>query len=400
MPSPTPASSPVTSTAWSGRTAATSSTRPATVRCGAPCPRSASRPCSKESWPSRRAGHHRAVRHRRRRARTPSGPPRRRGPARPTSSSRPTACTPPPSSPSWPVATCTSTARPPEQMAHAAAVVRNNGHAHPDAVYSGRGPFTADDILASRMVADPFHLLECAMTSEGGAAVVLTRADRAADLPRAAGVRARWRHRLLRPGVPAPAGVGPRRPPAPRPRRRLRRTAGGGGGVRERRTRPDDVDVCEFYDPFSFEIIRQFEAYGFCGPGEGGDYVTSGAIEPGGRHPGHHRRRHDVVQPRRRRRAAAPDGSSAGSSSCGARVPRCRSRGRRSPCAPAAAPGRCSPTSCCSGRSDRDLLRPQSGDIPLPVPGTVSAPYWEGCAPASCASSAAAPAAGRPTRPR
>jgi acetyl-CoA acetyltransferase len=45
------------------------------------------------------------------------------------------------------------------------------------------------------------------------------------------------------------------------------------------------VDVCELYDPFSFEIIRQFEAFGFCGPGEGGDYVTSGAIEPGGRHP-------------------------------------------------------------------------------------------------------------------
>ena len=48
---------------------------------------------------------------------------------------------------------------------------------------------------------------------------------------------------------------------------------------------PADVDVCELYDPFSFEIIRQFEAFGFCGEGEGGDYVMSGAIEPGGRHP-------------------------------------------------------------------------------------------------------------------
>ena len=68
---------------------------------------------------------------------------------------------------------------------------------------------------------------------------------------------------------------------------------------------PDDVDVCEFYDPFSFEIIRQFEAFGFCGEGEGGDFVMSGAIEPGGQHPvttdgGAH-----VVQPRRRDRAAA-----------------------------------------------------------------------------------------------
>jgi acetyl-CoA acetyltransferase len=48
---------------------------------------------------------------------------------------------------------------------------------------------------------------------------------------------------------------------------------------------PTDVDVCEFYDPFSFEIIRQFEAFGFCGPGEGGDFVLSGAIESGGKYP-------------------------------------------------------------------------------------------------------------------
>jgi len=48
---------------------------------------------------------------------------------------------------------------------------------------------------------------------------------------------------------------------------------------------PDDVDVCEFYDPFSFEIIRQFEAFGFCGPGEGGDFVMDGNIGPGERFP-------------------------------------------------------------------------------------------------------------------
>jgi acetyl-CoA acetyltransferase len=48
---------------------------------------------------------------------------------------------------------------------------------------------------------------------------------------------------------------------------------------------PTDVDVCEFYDPFSFEIIRQFEAYGFCGEGEGGDFVMGGTIEVGGRYP-------------------------------------------------------------------------------------------------------------------
>src|SRR5690606_1211148 len=42
---------------------------------------------------------------------------------------------------------------------------------------------------------------------------------------------------------------------------------------------------CEFYDPFSFEIIRQFEAYGFCKQGEGGGFIMDGRIRPGGQFP-------------------------------------------------------------------------------------------------------------------
>ena len=48
---------------------------------------------------------------------------------------------------------------------------------------------------------------------------------------------------------------------------------------------PEDVDVCELYDPFSFEVIRQFEAYGFCGEGEGGDFVMDGRISLTGQFP-------------------------------------------------------------------------------------------------------------------
>ena len=61
--------------------------------------------------------------------------------------------------------------------------------------------------------------------------------------------------------------------------RLLQRSFGAAGITHE------DVDVCEFYDPFSFEVLRQFEAFGFCGEGEGGDFVMSGVIEPGGRYP-------------------------------------------------------------------------------------------------------------------
>ena len=62
----------------------------------------------------------------------------------------------------------------PDALATVAAVIRNNGDVNPDAVYHGRGPFTPQDILDSRMIADPFHLLDCATASEGGCGLVLT----------------------------------------------------------------------------------------------------------------------------------------------------------------------------------------------------------------------------------
>jgi acetyl-CoA acetyltransferase len=169
-----------------------------------------------------------------------------------------------------------------EQLATVAATIRNNGHVNPEAVYYGRGPFTADDILASRPVAEPFHLLDCAMTSEGGCGLVLTTLDRARDLDTrpvfilggasdsygaAYQVAPAWDLRGRR-GDDTPAGyVG----------RRASRVALSMAGLRT-----SDVDVCEFYDPFSFEIIRQLEAYGFCGEGEGGPFVMEGRIEVGG----------------------------------------------------------------------------------------------------------------------
>jgi acetyl-CoA acetyltransferase len=173
----------------------------------------------------------------------------------------------------------------PEALATVAATIRNNGHVNPEAVYFGKGPFTPADVLASRMVADPFHLLDCATTSEGGCAVVLAHADVAADL--------RWDPVFIAGG--GTEAFGPSYEHAP--------TFGLGGARRadlvngwvgrqaaERAWArsglgPDDVDVCELYDPFSFEVIRQFEAFGFCGEGEGGDLVLSGAMGPDGRWP-------------------------------------------------------------------------------------------------------------------
>jgi acetyl-CoA acetyltransferase len=172
-----------------------------------------------------------------------------------------------------------------EQLATVAATIRNNGHVNPEAVYFGRGPFTAADVLASRPVAEPFRLLDCAMTSEGGCGLVLTAADRVGDRLHPpvwilgggddaygpAYQRApAWDLRGHR-GIDTPAGLVGRRAA-----RAAFRTAGLG---------PSDVDVGELYDPFSFEIIRQLEAFGFCGEGEGGPFVMEGHIGPDGRLP-------------------------------------------------------------------------------------------------------------------
>lgn len=172
----------------------------------------------------------------------------------------------------------------PEHMARVAATIRNNGHVNPEAVYYGRGPFTDQDILQSRMVADPFRLLDCSMTSEGGTALLLTTAQRTKDAP-------------LPPVYLIGGGVDHLGPSYQHPPSWDLRAGDDGipnGYVGRRAARqsfamaglgPGDVDVCELYDPFSFEIIRQLEAFGFCPDGQGGDYVIDGHIAPGGRHP-------------------------------------------------------------------------------------------------------------------
>ncbi|MFE0358911.1 thiolase family protein [Streptomyces nigra] len=164
----------------------------------------------------------------------------------------------------------------PAKVAHVAAVIRNNGSRNPEAVYYGRGPFSAEDILASRMVADPYHLLDCATTAEGGSALVLTTAERARDLPECAvtvlgGGSESWGPSYTHPPTYERVGM-------------LGRDAADRAFARAGLAR-EDVDVFELYDNFSWEIIRYFEAFRYCGVGEGPDFVADGAIESTGRYP-------------------------------------------------------------------------------------------------------------------
>lgn len=164
----------------------------------------------------------------------------------------------------------------PEQLAFAAATIRNNGHINPDAVMYRKGPYTVDDVLASPMIASPLHRLDVCLAGEGGGAVVLTSVERARDL----------RHpaiRVLGGGMEF-SGAPYVSPPQYREVGRLGAAAAsrafGIAGVDVA-----DVDVFNIYDPNSFEIIRQVEILGLCEEGEGGDFVEAGHIALDGEYP-------------------------------------------------------------------------------------------------------------------
>ncbi|RYY28486.1 MAG: thiolase family protein [Sphingomonadales bacterium] len=164
----------------------------------------------------------------------------------------------------------------PEQAAHVAAIVRNNGHVNPEAVYFGKGPFTKEDILASRLVADPYRLLDCAMTAEGGAAIIVTSAERAKDL--------RKKPVNILGGGFESWGPEYTYPPTFERKGRLGKKSADVAFAQAGLAR-ESVDVLELYDNFSYEIIRTLEQFGYCKPGEGGDFVTSGVLEKGGKLP-------------------------------------------------------------------------------------------------------------------
>lgn len=156
-----------------------------------------------------------------------------------------------------------------EQMAEVAVAARGWANLNPQAF--ARGPLSVQDVLSARMVSDPFTVLDCCLVTDGGAACVMVRADRAKDaryrpayLLGAAG--ANW-HRAISAmpdlTVTAAAESGPR--------------AFAMAGLA-----PQDCDLLMLYDAFTINTILFLEDLGFCPKGEGGRFVADGRIAPGG----------------------------------------------------------------------------------------------------------------------
>ncbi|MGW4338585.1 thiolase family protein [Rhodococcus koreensis] len=135
-----------------------------------------------------------------------------------------------------------------------------------------REPITLEDHQASRRIADPLRLLDCCLVSNGGAAIVVTTAERAAALSQPAVHIWGW-------------GQG-------HPGYRWERGSDFGlvtGAVQSGQAAmkmagitPDDVTIREIYDCYTYTTIVTLEDYGFCSKGEGGPLAASGALGPGG----------------------------------------------------------------------------------------------------------------------
>src|SRR5437899_2187270 len=153
-------------------------------------------------------------------------------------------------------------------LAGIAVTMRRHAGLNPHAKY--REPITVEDVLASRVISSPLHLLDCCVISDGGGALVLTSAERARDLAR--------RPVLVLGGAEAVRhlGVG---------RHDLLDVAARQSGplaLARAGVRHDDIDCCMVYDSYTITVMVTLEALGFCKPGEGGAFCADGRIGLGG----------------------------------------------------------------------------------------------------------------------
>lgn len=163
-----------------------------------------------------------------------------------------------------------------EQLGHVAVNSRANANLNPQAVMHGR-PMTLADHQASRMISSPFRLLDCSLESDGAGAMIITSTERAKDL----------RQLPVRIGGVAEAHAYPSTsltqkadmatvPALSDAARRAFAMAGVG---------PDDLDLLQIHEGFTWYVIAALEAIGVVGPGEGGLFVEEGHIRLGGRLP-------------------------------------------------------------------------------------------------------------------
>ncbi len=160
-----------------------------------------------------------------------------------------------------------------EQLAMVAVVQREWAARNPRA--SHRDPITVEDVLNSRMIAYPFHLLECCLVTDGGGALILVSGERAADFP-------------TKPVYIIGTGESVETPMVSQMEdltsSRAFRVAGQ-AAMQSAGIGHDDVQHMMVYDAFAHLPIYGLEDLGFCARGEAADFIWEGNTRPGGKLP-------------------------------------------------------------------------------------------------------------------
>ncbi len=151
----------------------------------------------------------------------------------------------------------------PEQLAAVAVSARK--HAALNGNAQMREIISVDDVLSSRMIADPLHLLDCSLVSDGGAAVIMTSAERASDFPH---------HPVYVLGVGE--GHGHEHISQARSLTTSAAVESGRRAFKMAGLAPGDIDVAEMYDCFTPVVLIELEDLGFCKKGEAGAFVEAG----------------------------------------------------------------------------------------------------------------------------
>jgi acetyl-CoA acetyltransferase len=159
-----------------------------------------------------------------------------------------------------------------EQLAAIAVTMREHAALNPKAHM--KAPITVDDVMSSRFIATPLHLLDCCLISDGGAAVVVSAADAAADLKQhridVLGSGQGHTHEYIV-AAPSLTDYGCKNSAA---------DALGRAGLKQ-----SDIDVVEIYDSFTITLLAELESMGFFERGEAGAAAAAGDLKIGGKLP-------------------------------------------------------------------------------------------------------------------
>ena len=158
-----------------------------------------------------------------------------------------------------------------EDLAAVAVAQRQWALLHPDAFMRDKGPLTVQDVLSSRLVATPFHLYDCSVPLEGGAALLVTTGEKARR------INDRPAYVLGHGELHFEDAVSYRQ----------RFDSGGAERCAEQAFAmaglgPPDIDVVQLYDSFSSNPLMYLEECGFVERGCAAQLVRSGATGPGG----------------------------------------------------------------------------------------------------------------------